>query len=241
MTYEEEKAKLEAEILEHVKAGRASEAVTAGEKLKQLEAEKAAREQQDRIDREASRLREQEKREADERMEREKKIYPEAWMRNIPLGRRFVILKMAGEYRSEYTCTEREKFDGMICPVDLCTKALEPYFGYYTYIGLIAGNIGEHMALEKLDLLRESTDAYAYLGGNRFNFFYIHRPEELTAKYAIVPWKINRENVEKAIREHGQYAGRHVLRSDLELWKPGKYKTLDEHLADLKREFGGAA
>lgn len=34
MTYEEEKAKLEAEILEHVKAGRADEAVTAGENLK---------------------------------------------------------------------------------------------------------------------------------------------------------------------------------------------------------------
>lgn len=239
MTYEQEKAKLESEILEHVKAGRASEAVVVGEKLKQLEAEEAARQQNDRADREARLLREQEAREADERKKREKQIYPEDWMRNIKLGRRFVVLKRAGEYKSEYSCSAQEKFDGMVCPVDLCTKATEPYFGYYVYIGLLAGNICENMAMDKLDLLRDSTDAYAYLGQSRFNFFHIDGAERLNAKYAIVPWKINRENVDKAIREHGRYAGRYVLRSDLELGSPGTYKTLDEHLADLKREFGG--
>lgn len=225
MTTDEIKEK----IVEAAKSGDMDTVAKLSAELKDIEADAERRAKDAAARREAQLAKEAER----ERLKYEKKFYPEDWMRRIPLGRRFVMAQ-------EYVKPGSDGFDrdDHLCPIDLITGYTEPYFHYY---GNIRFTIGDHANFEVLEELRHTFDVFAYFNRCRykhpFQFFQLDNKD--TFKFAICKWKVDLDEVRNVIREDGSIYYLDVPYDAFTVKGHGEFKTLAEHQADLREEFGG--
>lgn len=232
MTTDEIKEK----IVEAAKSGDMETVTKLSAELKDIEAaaEKQAKDAETRREAQLAKEAERERLKAEkERLKYEKKLYPEDWMRRIPLGRRFV---MAQEYvKPRANSCDRDEH---LCPVDLITGHTEPYFRYY---GNIRFTLGDHANFEVLEELRDTFDVFAYFKRCRykhpFQFFQLDNKE--TFKFAICKWKVDLDEVRNVTREDGTIYYLDVPYDAFTVKGHGEFKTLAEHQADLRKEFGG--